>query len=361
MLSCLQFLFVATPLLAVPQDRIVTVDGERIGGKVETATLEQVSYQDSGGGSQSLEGRQVLEIQFGNKPEALMQAEDFSRNQDFQNAVNSFDAAASAGGAAWVKPLAELGKAQAYLAWAEIDNNRAKDAVDAFSTWTAAYPDDFHIVAARTGLARATAMTGKTDDAARMLEDLASFAFEKNLAKHVELGARLERSEVYLMGDQAQVAETRLRDLVPEFEKFIFDSTTPSGVRLVLRGYLSRGQIALGDAIEARDGSAKARPYWEKLSRDLSVSQDVRAAARLGLAKSAQAAGQTREAQLQMAKVVATLPTSSPVMPRALYSLGELCQELNNAPADGALYFERLINDYPNTSWANQARQKLGQ
>ncbi|KAA3608154.1 MAG: hypothetical protein DWQ01_13865 [Planctomycetota bacterium] len=355
-------LLLACAAPALPQDRLTLLSGERIGGAVQSATLEEVQYQDGAGQTQTLEGRQILSIEFGRLPALIAQAEKYLADQDYQNAVNTFDGAVAAGqGPPWAATYAALGKAKALLAWAQVDPGRASEAATAFQNWVATHPDHFHVLEARTGLAQALALSGKVDEAARNLEELATFAFNKNLSKHVEFTAQVDRCEVYLIGKQAQVAETRLRDLIPQLQGAIGNRETPMGVRGLLRSLLSRSQILLGDALEGRQGSAAVRPYWESLLKDPTVSPDVRAAASLGLALAARAAGKAREAQLLMARVVATLPANSPVLPRALYYLGELSQELKNVPVDGRIYFERVIQDYPSSTWAQQAREKLGQ
>ena len=54
--------------------------------------------------------------------------------------------------------------------------------------------------------------------------------------------------------------------------------------------------------------------------------------------------------------VVATLPASEEVMAHALYELGEVSKELGNNPTSGDAYHQRLLEQYPNTTWASKVR-----
>ncbi|HEX9792449.1 MAG TPA: tetratricopeptide repeat protein [Planctomycetota bacterium] len=344
-----------TPL----QDVLQLIDGQSIACEVLTPGFDTVECRVEGERT-TFEGRNVLEIEFGGMPDDLQRAEGFLAAQEFQNAANLFQAAGQAEGRAVLPAYAGLRHAEALLAWARFDSGRAKDAANAFQTWLATYPDHIHLVRARLGRARATALSGATDDAARQLEELASFAFEKNLGKHIEFQARLDRCHAYLSGNQAQVAEARLRDLVPEIQRVAGSPDTPPILRPRLRALLGEGQIALGDALAAKGGPGAARAYWEGLLRDRSVGSDAQAAASIGLATAARAEGKSREAQMVLARVIATVPAGPEVMARALFQLGEVCEELGDLPAAGAVYYRELVANHPNSTWAIRARKKLG-
>lgn len=344
----------------LPQDRVVLVDGETVSGDVTQARLAQVTVTTSDGSERKLETAQVLEVDYGDVPEELTRAAGFLEAMDYQNAVSAYDAAANAGGKPWVAEMAALGKARALLAWSSVDPSRAAEAAEAFRNWVSTYPDSFFVIDAKVGLAHALARSGQADEGARILEELSSQAFEKNLGRQVEQRAKLERALVYLAGDQPQVAETRLRDLIPTIQESVTSTETPAALRPVLRSQLSRAQIGLGDAIEAKGGPTAARAYWEGLLRDRRATVDVRAAAEIGLAATAAEAGNLREAQFRLARVVASMDASPEVMARALFRLAEACDALQDDLAASKDYYERVVRDYPNTSWAVQAREALG-
>ncbi|MFQ5748121.1 MAG: tol-pal system YbgF family protein, partial [Planctomycetota bacterium] len=170
-----------------------------------------------------------------------------------------------------------------------------------------------------------------------------------------------ERSLVLLDGGKPQMAVTRLRDLVPKIQDLIRSGSLESGERAEARSFLVRARIALGDALAAKDGAQAARPYWESLLRDPAVGAEVQAASLIGQAQAAEESGKPREAQLLLARVVATLPATPSIQARALFRLGEVCRALKNSPVKGETYLRQVVDSYPNTIWAARARKELGQ
>ncbi len=348
-------------LLAVPafaQDAIIQLDGTVTDGTIETATVSKVTWKDGRGKSKSLKSSQILDLDLVAVNSALSAGNRYLADFDYQNATGTFSSiAASSDGL--TSTLAGLLNAETLLAWSQIDGGKASEAQKAFATWLAANPDSWFSARAQTGQAMATAAAGDTDSAAKLFEKLAAFAFEKTLPNHIEFGARLGRCEVFLIGKQATVAEARLRDLVPKIADALKSGDSSNALRTRLRKLHSRGQILLGDSIEAKDGVAKARSYWENLGRDRNSSLDVRAAATVGAARAARQSGALRDAQLLLAQVVATMPASQEVSARALFELAETCAELENTPTSAKSYYQRLVDDYSSTSWAVKARAML--
>ncbi len=347
------------PLLipaALPQSRVQKVDGGSVIGELTAAGFESIDLT-VGGSKRTFKANEILSLTPGPLPELLTQGEEFFLTHDFQNAANAFEAAASTeGGAFWVESWSKLRHAETLLAWSEADRGRAGDAAKAFRDWTSANADSYWQVRAQMGQAKAMAMSGDVDGATTLMQKLSDTAFEKNLGSHVELGVNLVRCEAFLIGGQAEVAQARLRDLVVKLGKEVQSPDTPAGSKSLFSGLYSHSQILLGNAIEEKDGSRAAATYWQGLAQDRNVSADVRAAAWIGIAASAREQGQTREAQLQLAKVVATLPANDDLMARALYELGEVSKELGNNPTSGDTYHQRLLERYPNTSWAAKVR-----
>ena len=160
----------------------------------------------------------------------------------------------------------------------------------------------------------------------------------------------------FLIGGQAEVAEARLRDLVVKLDNAVSDPKGDIGTKGLFLSMSSRAKIRLGDAITQKDGPRTASSYWQGLANDRNATSDVRAAAWIGMASAARESGNLRQAQVQLAKVIATLPASDDVMAHALYDLGEVSKELGNNPTPGETYHQRLLEKYPNTSWAAKVR-----
>lgn len=341
---------------ALPQSRLVRLDGSSKVGKLTASSLETVTLEDSDGNATDYASGDVLTIQPSPLPELILKGEGFLKDLDLQNATNAFEAAASGDGDFWVVPYAGLRHAEAMLTWAQLDPARAGDAAKAFRTWTDANPDSYWFPRAQMGSAKAMAMSGDVDGATALMQKLADTAFEKNLGRHVELQVNLVRCEAFLIGGQAEVAEARLRDLVVKLGEAVRDPKGPEGTKPLFGRMSSHAQILLGEAITEKDGLRTAASYWQGLADDRNATADVRAAAWIGIARSARESGQPRQAQLQLAKVVATLPASEDVMAHALYELGEVSKELGNNPTSGDSYHQRLLERYPNTSWAAKVR-----
>ena len=350
------------PLLlptALPQSRVHKVDGGLVSGELTAAGFETVDLT-IGGKKRSFAAAEILSLSPGPLPELVHKAESFFLAHDFQNAANSFDAAAeaeaTAEGAFWLRSWAKLRHAETLLAWSATDRGRAGDAAKAFRTWSSDNADSFWLPRAQMGQAKAMAMSGDVDGATSLMQRLSDTAFEKNLGRHVELHVNLVRCEAFLVGGQAEVAQARLRDLVVKLGEAVQSPETPSGSKSLFSGLYSQAQILLGNAITEKDGGRAAATYWQSLAQDRNVSADVRAAAWIGMAQNAREQGLTREAQLQLAKVVATLPANGELMARALFELGEISKELGNNPTSGDAYHQRLLKRYPNTSWAAKVR-----
>jgi tetratricopeptide (TPR) repeat protein len=341
---------------ALPQSRVVRLDGSSKVGNLTAASLETVSLENADGDTSDYGSGDVLNIQPAPLPELLVKGEAFLKALDFQNATNSFEAAAGEDGDFWIGPYSGLRHAEAMLDWARVDPARAGDAAKAFRTWTENHADSYWLPRAQMGSAFAMAMSGDVDGATSLMQKLADTAFEKNLGRHVELQVNLVRCEAFLIGGQAEVAEARLRDLVVKLDDAVRDPKSPEGTRSLFGQMSSRAQILLGEAITEKDGLRTAASYWQGLADDRNATADVRAAAWIGIARSARENGQPRQAQLQLAKVVATLPASEDVMAHALYELGEVSKELGNNPTSGDAYHQRLLEQYPNTTWASKVR-----
>jgi len=341
---------------ALPQSRIARLDGGYTTGKLTAAGLESVTLEVGQGASRDFPSNQIISLKPGPLPELVSKGEVFLKDLDFQNATNSFDAASSEDGDFWLAPYASLRHAEALLAWAQQDPARASDAARAFRSWSDANPDSYWLPRAQMGAAKAMAMAGDVDGATSLMQKLSDTAFERNLGRHVELQVNLVRCEAFLLGGQAEVAEARLRDLVVKLDSAVTDPKAADGAKALYLAMSSRAKIRLGDAITQKDGARTASSYWQGLASDRNATADVRAAAWIGIASAARESGNLRQAQLQLAKVIATLPASDEVMAHALYDLGEVSKALDNNPIPGETYHQRLREQYPNTSWAAKVR-----
>lgn len=356
-------LLLALPLAAAPQGRVVKADGTAVSGNVTAAQLDGIVVS-TGAGDQTIATADVLSISLGSGG-MLSEADRFQNQLEFQNAVALLEEAGNATEPAWMPVVAKLRHAEALLAWSAFDANRADAAVSAFQTWLATYPEHYWVARARIGMARAMGRAGQIDEAASELQEVASFAFEKNLGKQVELAARVARCQVYLEGDRAKLARQRLEGssgLVATLKAAAQDTASPAGLRSAMLDHWTQSVVMLGDAIQASDGTADAKSFWERTLRsERGIGVDARAAGKIAIAQAAREAGQLREAQFALAEVAATMNAGPETMARALYTLGEVCEDLDNTPTPGTTYYRRVADRFPASPWAAKARQKLGQ
>ncbi len=354
----LTILLLCLPFALPAQDRLERADGRTVSAKLVSAGLADVVIGGADGKETKIPAGDLMDIVPAPATDLLRRGEETFSARDWSGAANAFSAAAAeAGASAWMPVWSGLRHGEALLQWARADRARAGEAVAALRTWCDANPESFWLPRARLAQARALVIAGDADGADGLLQQLSDLAFDRNLAKHMELEINLERCRAFLVGKQNEVAEARLRDLVT---RGIPSSDAPRGVRTRMLALRGEAQILLGDAIAAKSGQKAATAYWEGLANDPKVSPDVRAAARVGLAVTARAENRLRDAQLQLAAVVAVLDAGAEIRARALWELAEVTALLGDHPTPSQAYYERILTDCPDSSYAEKARTKLG-
>jgi len=350
-------LLLALPAVPADQDRIERADGRTVTGHLVSATLTEVSYSGSDGKETKLAAADAMEVEPAPATDLMRSGERDWVKHDWASAANAFSAAATEGGdAAWLASWAGLRHGEALLAWARADRAKAGEAASAMRSWAEANGDSFWLPRARLTQARALMLAGDGEGAEKLLTELLTLVFDKGLAKHLEFEINLERCRAFMASRQASVAEARLRDLVTKDPP----ADSPRGVRSRLLTLRGQSQILLGEAIGAVSGAKAAAEYWEGLARDARATTDVRAAALTGLANAAISEGRLRDAQLQLAEVVAVLDASQEVRARALWDLHTVTEKLGDHPVNSRTYLERILQECPDSTWAEPARTKLG-
>ncbi len=345
---------------ALPQDQILTADGAKISCTLTAASKVEIQYTNAEDESTTLLASEVIWIQPQVRSELMLKAESFLRAGDFQNASNSFEQAAAESGAAWIAPLASLRHAETMLKWSTIDSSRTSEAKRALEHWLTQWPDHFWSSRARIALAQAQASNGDTEGAAAALQALADEAFNEDLGEAVLYRAQIARCRVYHNGKQAQIAESRLRDLISKLERKLESRETPKGLIATLSEVADEARALLGESLLQKGGFSAARTYWESTLRNKQAGTTSKAAAQIGLALEAKEKGNLRKAQLLLAGMIATLPQDSAAMPRALFVMGQVSSENGDTPTPGSTYWKELIQNFPGSTWATQAQQALG-
>ena len=355
----LSSLLLALPCV-IPQDQILTTSGSKLLGKLTTISKTEVQFENAAEEAQTLSAAEVIALHPQIRSELMLRADSFLAAGDFQNAVNTFELASSEVGADWLAPLASLRHGESLLAWAVIDGTRAAEAKSTLEQWLTQWPDHFWSSRARIALAPAQAATGDADGATAALQALADEAFNENLGEAVLYRATMARCRIYHNDGQAQIAESRIKDLISKLERKVDTRETPSGLASLFSEISDEARTLLGDSLLQKGGFSAARTYWESVLRNKRAGASSKASAKIGLALEAIDKGELRKAQLLLAGIIATLPNQSPAMAHALFVMGQVSSKNGDTPTPGSTYWNELIDSHPGSPWAVQARQALG-
>ena len=344
-------------VLFAAQSRVDLLDGSKIFGEISDINLNAVTIVVDGSEDATvIANENILEVV--PAATALMRQAQVSLDVlDFMNASNAFAEAASKSEAGYMKNFAALRNAETLMSWAAIDPTQYNAAIALLNTWVSENSRSFWLPRAQMSLARALANTGDIDGAASMMEELSNLAFAETLARHIEIQANVIRCEAFLIGGQAQSAQSRLSSLRDTLGGMIRNAETPPALLSKARGLHSQVQILNGQAIQAKEGVTASQAYWKDLAEGESPTPVVRSAAWLGLAEAAIEANELRSAQLQLAKIVAVMPASPNVTPQALYKLAIVSAKLEVTKSSRSAAM-RLTTNYPNSTWAIKANSE---
>jgi ATP/maltotriose-dependent transcriptional regulator MalT len=341
-------------VLFAAQSRVDLLDGSKVFGEISDINLNAVTIVvNDSEDAIVIANEDILEV----IPAAtalMRQAQTSLDALDFMNAKNAFDEASSKSEGGYIKSFAGLRSAETLIAWAGIDPTQYDAAITLLNVWISENSNSFWLPRAQMSLARALANTGDIDGAASLMEGLSNLAFAKTLARHIELQANVIRCEAFLIGGQAQSAQSRLSSLKDTLGSMIRNAETPPALLSKARGLHSQVQILNGQAIQAIEGANASQAYWKELADSGSTTPVVRSAAWLGLAEAAIEANELRSAQLQLAKIVAVMPSSPNVTPQALYKLAVVSASLEDTKSSRSAAM-RLTTNYPNSTWAIKA------
>lgn len=344
-------------VLFAAQSRVDLLDGSKVFGEISDINLNAVTIVVDGSEDATvIANENILEVV--PAATALMRQAQISLDAlDFMNASNAFAEAASKSEDGYMKKFAELRNAETLVSWAKVDPAQYGAAIALLNSWVSENSRSFWLPRAQMSLARALANTGDIDGAASMMEELSNLAFAETLARHIEIQANVIRCEAFLIGGQAQSAQSRLSSLKDTLGSMIRNAETPPALLSKARGLHSQVQILNGQAIQAIEGVNASQAYWKELADGESTRPVVRSAAWLGLAEAAIEANELRSAQLQLAKIVAVMPASPNVTPQALYKLAVVSASLEDTKSSRSAAM-RLTTNYPNSTWAIKANSE---
>ena len=112
---------------------------------------------------------------------------------------------------------------------------------------------------------------------------------------------------------------------------------------------------AAGVVLGARAASKPELDAFAKAARE--SRPEVSAPGEIGAARLLAAQGKVPEAIDRLRRAIDSKSTTAP-KDALLFALGEICEQSGN-PAEGKAAFERLVNEYPDSAYRQDARQKM--
>jgi outer membrane protein assembly factor BamD (BamD/ComL family) len=338
-------------IFCLAQSRVELIDGNQVIGELKSLNLTEavINTNDE---ELTLKANQIFNV-IPQRTSRLNEASIALDNGNFQNACNILEDYAE-NTSDWQKEYASLLAAEAYRDWASQDINQAASALSKLESFINSFPNSFWIPRAQMAYAELLAKNGKIDEATGLMSTLSDKAFELQLPQHIDLQANVMRCEAFLIGNQAQVAQSRLKSLETKINSVLNDSETPPSMYSLVKELQAKVQIMTGRALEATEGLRGAKSYWDTLATNSSAGPTARAAAWLGLAEIELEAQNYRAAQLQLAKVIALMPESNQVTPKALYQLAKVSKQLTDKSTQSSSV-QKLKNLFPLSSWTIKA------
>jgi tetratricopeptide (TPR) repeat protein len=165
-----------------------------------------------------------------------------------------------------------------------------------------------------------------------------------------DLSAALEILETRLAGDPAAATAARTFPTAAERER---EATKH------LKAASEKGGTAAGRAAQVILAARAEKPTTESLAKAARDGQaEVAAAAEIDTARLLAAQGKSTEAIDRLKRAIES-PKSVAPKDALLFTLAETYEKAG-ASADARATYQRLVNDYPNSPYRADARQKLG-
>ncbi|MHC4942931.1 MAG: tetratricopeptide repeat protein [Planctomycetota bacterium] len=306
----------------------------------------------------------VEEIIYYDVPTAFKNGLAFVEKGEYENALNSFQLAMEARGVRdWIQVYSLFEKAKAYQQWGLSDNSKFKNAVETFNELLDQAPETRFYAEVLFGLAMSYSLSGDLANAVKAFDQLAQEAYEKKLGVIWEARAKYEKALAQMNGGKYDDAERDLRSAMTfatEQAKTVKDDP---GLQATLNRIAGLARLNQGTVLIKKKKNSDARRFFEEILNNTSSSRDAQAGAMCGLGECLLSEKKLKEAQEQFATAKVLYFDLAEEGARATYFLGELCLELKdkepNYKKRAKDYFQEVIDLYPETSWAKQARAKI--
>lgn len=364
MRSTLLFLALAAAAGTASADTIHLVDGKTI-DKVEIVSelVGGVSYKVDGKGSEKLvDADEVLMIEYSRLPQQVDAAETLVTDGALAEAADELMAFAR-GVIDGTNRKVRQKWAPAYAIHRALELRMSMGDLEglqeAVGLLVSSQPDSRHVPAALVTEASALRMSDKASEARKTLEKLRAMIGEKGLSQRWTL--ELELAEILADGDlSGQAKRDRLIEVAGQAGRKY--PTVRS------RANLAEGQTFLEGNTQ---DYASARGIFEKIVADPKADAETLAGAFTGLgdciyfpaAKKKESGADVQEEMVQalMAymRVVVNYKEQSGYVPKAMFLAGRVFDflETDEGKSNARRLYAGVINTYPDTSWADEARK----
>ncbi|MCA8966678.1 MAG: hypothetical protein KDC48_17490 [Planctomycetes bacterium] len=348
-------------------DVVLKKDGARLRGLQITEFSLSGIKATRGDTPVEVPAHQILDVAWGDLPDAFVAARAALERGDALNAVQLFGEAANAAKRDLVKHDAEFFQLKAAVASIGTDQNAARNAADRAKSWVSSNSTHWRIPEALLLAGRAQRLAGATDEAATTLKDLDDRASREGFGAVWSARAKFELAQALLDGGKSSDARSAFQAASLAADTALGQ---PSGDDAELRTIKLLAKVGEGETYIGDKDYSKAESFFGSLKR--SDSHELAAAGHAGegeaILLNAMANGRAdelRRAQIALATAAVLDAGTGQVAAKANYYLG-LCLLALGQEREGdtfkdraKAYFQLVTNNYPTTRWAGLARAEL--
>ncbi len=356
-------LFLVPGAFAQKQDLIFRKDSSKplSVDKVISETYTEVKYK-KGSRENKISSDKVSHINYYDVPEAYQNGLSLAGKGEFENALNSFKLAMEDKGVrSWIKTysLIEIGKL--YQQWGLSSKDKLVEAVKTYEKLLEGNPETRFYPEVLLNMGISQADNGDLAGAIETLDRLAQEAYDKKLGTIWEAKARFEKANAQLKCKSLDEAGRGFSSA----KKFASDQAKSAEKELSdeLLKMCGKATIIQGSIMIEKNNLREAQNFFEGIIKDETSGRDIKAGAECGLGKCLMADKNLKEAQIQFARAKVLYGDITDAGAQATYYLGLLCLEMKedepNSKKKAQSYFKELIEWYPGTDWAKQARTKI--
>ncbi len=350
-----------------PADVVLKKDGARLRGlQINEFSLSGIKAT-RGETPVEVPGHQILDVVWGELPDAFVAARAALERADYVNAVQLFGEAATAAKRDLIKHDAEFFQIKAAVAGIGTDQNAARNAAERAKSWVSSNANHWRIPEAQLLAGRAQRLAGATDEAATTLKELDDRASREGFGVVWSARAKFELAQALLDGGKSSDARTTFQSASTAADTAL---SQPSGDDAELRTIKLLAKVGEGETYIGDKDYAKAESFFASLKR--SDAAELAAAGHAGegeaILLNALANGRSdelRRAQIALANAAVLDAGTGQVAAKANYYLG-LCVMALGQDREGdtfkdraKAYFQLVTSSYPATRWAGLARAEL--